>query len=155
MSLALRLIRIVWPLVKVLVVIACIVLELVAFAGCSWLKSEASDAKSAFVDCTKAESVRAVHELGPVVDVVLAQAVAPDTKVSWQPLKDLAKGTTAELFGCVLADVVARNMKPPSEAGAPKAGQLAIDHDSLVAGFRELAIAQWGGATFKTPNGAL
>ena len=125
-------------------------------SGCSWLKGEAKKTGQAIIDCTKAESAKAVKELGPVVDVVLAQVVDSSGRVNFSQLSDLAKGWGTDIGGCVLADAVARALLPsPADPNAPKASPLEADRDALWVGFQAFKRQRFGEVTFYTSRGNL
>lgn len=125
-------------------------------AACQDVKDAGSGLKSAAVDCTRAETLKVAGELGPVVEHVLTEAVTPDGHIDWAPVKDLAKGFTVDVGGCVLASVVARVLHPaPASPGAPQSSPLAIDREALRAGFGKLKGELFGGVTFRTPDGEL
>lgn len=125
-------------------------------AACGWMKNTAHDVATSIVDCTKGEAKKAATELGPVVDILLIQAVDGNSKVDWAPVRDVAKRFSADVGGCVLADAVARALKPRSEdPQAPKISPLEVDRASLREGFRALSVELWKGASFKTDEGTL
>lgn len=138
---------------EVMVILCAIGLGIMA--ACATMAAEAKHDGRAVVDCTTASAKEAVHEFGPTVDALLAQAVDNDGKVNWDPVKDIAKGFTANLGGCVLADTVARFLHPVQLPGAPKSEPLQVDKAALLSGFDALRSAQYGGKTFVTEHGTL
>jgi hypothetical protein len=131
-----------------------IVLALVTLTSCEHLKEAGKAGAAIVVDCTKEETARVVDELGPVVDHIFSQATDPTGKVNWSPIRDLASRFTTEVGGCVLADVVARALKP-TEPGGVQSSPLQVDLVDLRAGFTALKAERFSGVTFKTSAGVL
>lgn len=126
----------------------------IAAASCN-MKNEIKQAGRALVDCTKAESARAVRELGPVVDALLVSTVGGGTRVDFKPLESLAKGWSLDLGGCIVADAVARALAPtPEDPGAPRSSELEVDRKALAADFAAFKARSFAGASFKLANGA-
>lgn len=149
-----RFFRCVHPLTYVIGILVGITVGL--SPSCDKLKSTATLGGKILVDCTKHETARVVDQLAPLAEKILVDAIDPDGKVDWQPVKDLAKGFTADVGGCVLSDVVARALKPsPPDPDAPQSSPLQVDRDALAAGFAELKADLFGGVTFKTASGEL
>lgn len=124
--------------------------------GCSWLKDEATTIKDGVVDCTKAESAKVVHDLGPLAEVALVQAIGPDNKVDWKPIEALFKGAAVDVGGCVLAAAVQKILIPPTpQANAPKSEPIAVDKAALIGGWRAFATGHFAGAVFRTVDGDL
>lgn len=122
-------------------------------AACQDAKSIATSGGKALVDCTAKQIAPTLTEFGPVMERVVLDAVDPSGKVNWSPVKDVAKGFTKDIGGCLLADVVARLLAP--KADATQNAPLMVDRDSLLSGFAELRTSQFGGATYKTASGEL
>lgn len=135
-----------------------IVASVAAWTGCQQLKSAAQEGKALVVDCTKAEAVRAITELGPLVEETLIDAILPDAKVTLDPLKSAAQRWTADIGGCILADIVARAQREPdSDPAAPKSSTLTplqTHRDDLRKAFDEFKAARFSGVTFQLANGA-
>lgn len=123
----------------------------VGIAGCGWLKSTSRTVADHAVDCTTAQAVKVAGELGSVVRPAVVAAVAGG---DWAPLKTLAKDGTAEVLGCLLANVATDLER--AIRGAPKTHAQQLDPDQLHAGVRALLVERFGNArTFQTPLGAL
>lgn len=121
-------------------------------AGCAWTKTETKALASDVVDCTKAEAATAITEFGPAIDALLVFVTGGDGKVDGAQLAAAGKGFARELGGCVVADAVARALKPaPADPNAPKASPLVADAISLHAALARL----YPGAKFHTPSGDL
>ena len=137
-------------------IVPIVIALIVTSFACTEIKDAARAGASILVDCTKGQAAKVVSELGPTVDSLLLESVDSDGKVDWQPVKDLAKGWTADIGGCVLSDVVARALKPrPEDPNAPKSSPLDLDLDALAAGFAKLRAEQFPGVTFRTSSGEL
>lgn len=132
-------------------------LGVVALAlACGSLRSGARGLAAGLVDCTKTETAKVVGELGPVVDAAMINAVGSDSKLDWTPIRDLTKGFSADVGGCVLADAVTRALKPRAEdPQAPRSSPLEVDRDSLRDGFAALSAERFGGQKFHTAGGDL
>jgi hypothetical protein len=124
----------------------------VVVVGCAWFKSESKAVASDVVDCTKATAVGAIKEFGPAIDALLLYATGANGVVSADAVKDAGKGFAKEIGGCVLADSIARALKPSlPDPNAPKSSPLVADPDSLR---RALATLQ-PGVKFHTASGDL
>lgn len=133
-----------------------VLLAIVAFGslafGCAWFKSEDKAIASDLVDCTKGSAPKAIAEFGPVVDALLVYATGGNGAVNSDAIKDAAKNFGKDVGGCVLADAVARALKPAATgSGAPKSSPLQSDPDSL----RRALAATFPGAHYHTANGDL
>lgn len=141
------------------VLLALVILSCATFStimlGCSSVKNAAHGVASSVVDCTKRETANTVHDLRPLGDAMLSNALA-DGKVDWGPVRDVAKGFATDVGRCVLADAVSRALAPrKADPNAPKISPLEVNPDELRAGFRQLAGDLYGGASFKTEAGSL
>jgi hypothetical protein len=124
--------------------------------ACGWLSKETKAVAADIVDCTTASAKKTVTELGPMADAMLLSAVDAQSKIDWNPITDLAKKFSADVGGCVLADAVARALKPtPADPNAPKSSPLEVDRVSLRSGFVDLKAKLFPGKTFKTAAGDL
>lgn len=140
----------------VIIGMALIAMLFVGGMACGWLKKETKAIASSIIDCTKGEASKAVHELGPVVDAVLTNAIDRDSKVDWNPIRDLTKSFTADIGGCVLSDAISRALAPkPDDPNAPKASPLEVDAAALRADFAAFKLERFPGRTFKTEHGEL
>jgi hypothetical protein len=120
--------------------------------GCAWFKSESKAVAHDVVDCTTSTAVGAIKEFGPAIDALLLYATGANGVVSSDAIKDAGKGFAKEIGGCVVADAIARALKPSlPDPNAPKSSPLVADPDSLR---RALAAAQ-PGVKFHTANGDL
>jgi len=120
--------------------------------GCAWLKGESKQVVSDVVDCTKANAANAIKEFGPVLDSLIIYATGGNGTVNGDAITSAAKNFGKEVGGCVLADAVARALKPAATgSAAPKSSPLVSDPDSLR---RALAEAQ-PGVRFHTASGDL
>lgn len=134
---------------------AVILLLVCAALGCDTLKSAGNAGKDLLIDCTRKETAAVVGEMAPLVETVLIQSADSSGKVSWDPLKDLGKRFTADVGGCIVADVVSRVLRPaPADPSAPQLAPLAVDLEQLRADFDAFKAQRFGGVTFKTANGA-
>lgn len=141
-------------LVGLAMLLALAGLTFVALTGCTWLKGEAADVKSAVVDCTKTEAAKVVTQLGPLAEVALIQAIDPDSKVQWRPLETLFKDATADVAGCALAAAVQKLLIPPQpQVGAPKSEPVTVDRAALLGSWRAFSVGHFGGAVFHTESG--
>lgn len=128
-----------------------------AVGGCAKVDNVVDRGKALVVDCTRKEAAQAITELGPLVESTLLSAVDGDGKPSLDPLKDAATRWTADLAGCVLADVVSRALvavRP--DPLAPKASTmtpLEIHAAELREQFYAFKALHFGGVTFKLPDG--
>lgn len=123
-------------------------------AACETAKDAAKGAGKAVVDCTKGHAADTVRELGPVMERVVLDAVNPDGRVNWAPVKEVAKEFTTEVGGCVLAHAVARIMTVVREGGA-QSSDLQVNRAQLAEDFAALRVELFGGARFKTAAGEL
>lgn len=139
----------------VLLGLAVLMLAAIVCIACSSLGGTAKKIGGDVVDCTKGEVSKAIPELGPVVDVLLAQSTQPSKSVDWNPLRDITKTFTTDIGMCVLADSVARAMHPkPEDPNAPKLSPVEADPTSLRTGFKALAGERGAqGKTFHTAHG--
>lgn len=136
-------------------IIAGVLAMIVGFGACSSVKGVAHDVANGLVDCTKKETSAAVHELRPLGDAMLVNAL-DGSKVDWAPVRDIAKGFVTDVGRCVLADAVGRALAPkPTDPNAPKLSPLEVDANALRSGFRQLSTELYGGAQFKTEAGQL
>lgn len=136
--------------------VVIVIPALVAIAACGWLGSETKATAKDLVDCTKGEAKQVTAELGPVVDVLLVNAIDPSSKVQWAPIEDIAKKFSADVGGCLLADAVTRALAPaPADPAAPKSSPLVVDQASLRDGFAAYKARTFPGKAFKTDHGAL
>lgn len=120
--------------------------------GCAWFSKESKQVETDVVDCTKAEAAKAITEFGPLADAILIYATGGNGQVNTDAVKSAAKGFGKDIGGCVLADAVARAVKPaPVDPNAPKSSPLVSDPDSL----RRALAAVHPGVHFHTANGDL
>lgn len=120
--------------------------------GCAWFKSESKAVATDVVDCTKASAVGAIKEFGPAIDALLLYATGANGVVSSEALEDAGKGFAKEIGGCVIADSIARALKPSlPDPNAPKSSPLVADPDSL----RRVLATLHPGVKFHTANGDL
>lgn len=120
-------------------------------------KDAAKTGAGIVVDCTTGEAAKAVHELGPLAEKVVIDAIDPSGKVDWSPVKELGKKFSAQVGGCVLADVIGRVLNPkPDDPNAPKVGGMNVDLAAVRAGFAQTKVELFGdGVTFQTSSGPL
>lgn len=120
--------------------------------GCAWFTSERKAVASDVIDCTKAEAKNAITEFGPAIDALLVLATGGDGNVDTAQLGNAAKNFGKAVGGCVVADAVARALKPaPADPNAPKASPLVADPGSL----RNAMASLYPGTKFHTPSGDL
>jgi hypothetical protein len=127
-----------------------------AWAGCDTLKSAGNAGKQILVDCTKKEVATVVDELGPVVEHLIVDTIDGEGSIDWDPIKESATKWTAEIGGCIVADVVSRALAPPpTDPKAPQISPLQVDHTKLRQGFEAFRAERFGGIHFKTRSGTL
>lgn len=120
--------------------------------GCAWFKSESKAVAGDVVDCTKTTAAGAIKEFGPAIDALLVYATGGNGTINSDAIKDAGRGFAKEVGGCVVADAIARALRPPAaDPNAPKASPLEAAPDSLRATLAEL----YPGQHFKTVNGTL
>lgn len=128
-------------------------LPLIAIAmliGCAWFTSERKAVAGDVIDCTKAEAKNAITEFGPAIDALLVLATGGDGNIDTAQLGNAAKNFGKAVGGCVVADAVARALKPaPADPSAPKSSPLVADPVSL----RNALAALYPKTKFHTANG--
>lgn len=129
-----------------------LLLLLLLFAGCSFLKAEAKQTGHAVIECVGSEAKQAIKTYGPTVDDVLVNATASDGSIDKARVKDATRGFVTNTAKCVLIDAIARALNPaPADPAAPKSSPLEANPAAL----HELAAELGGGATYHTPSGTL
>lgn len=128
----------------------------VTSAGCAATKREVRDVADDIVDCTAANAQQLTAQFGPLIDSLLRAATQPDGRIDWVPIKAATKGFAWDTGACVLAEIVARALRPPVEdPTAPKISPLVADPAELRSGFDELRRELWDGRRFRTKHGVL
>lgn len=125
--------------------------------GCAWFTTAASKESKAVagdvVDCTKSEVTKnAITEFGPAIDALLVYATGGGGQLDAAQLGAGAKNFVKGVGGCVVADAIARALKPaPADPSAPKASPLVAEPGSL----RNAMATLYPGVKFHTANGDL
>lgn len=118
--------------------------------GCAWFKSESKAVASDVVDCTVSTATSNIKQFGPVLDALLVYATDGGGKINGDAVKAATTGFAKEVGGCVLADTIARALKPaPTDPNAPKSSPLVADPSSL----RATLAGLYPGVRFHTAAG--
>lgn len=108
------------------------------------------------IDCTKGAAASVVKQFAPTLDALLVSSIGGDGKVDRAELKEATRGFAKDVGMCVLADVVARALKPaPTDPNAPRSSPVEADRADLRAAFDELRAELGGNATYTTAGGTL
>jgi hypothetical protein len=105
-----------------------------------------------FFDCTAAELAQRVGAVMPVVEPAVKAAFAgahPDL----EPLKALGKASARDVVGCAIASAGAALAKALELA--PKTFAQEVSPTAVRLGVREVALAAFAGARFRTQDGDL
>jgi hypothetical protein len=133
-----------------------VLVTLIALASCqcATVKEAARTAAKDFYDCTTAELAKDVAALTPAVAPAVKQAAA--TK-DWSPITARGKSAAVDAAGDALrcAIVTAGTAFARALELAPKTHAQEVSPLEVRAGVREVAIAAFGGAHFRTADGDL
>lgn len=140
-----------------LIVFTGAILMLAMVTSCGQFKSVSNVGKALLVDCAEPATLAVVNQIGPLVENMLIDNVDGEGHINFDPVLEVGSRWTAEVGGCILADVVARAMTPPSEdPKAPKASTaspLQLHREDLRTGFEQFKSSRFGGVTFVLASG--
>ena len=107
------------------------------------------------IDCTTPAAASMISQFKPLLEGAVQHATSGDGGIDLPSIKAVTASLATDDAKCVAAAVFHAAVRRLADPNAPKSSPLVADPIMLKAGFESIRTEQFGGKTFRLPEGSL